>query len=56
VTFFSDFAAGSVHATLNPLSTTSTPFPSDRKGSQHDNVNHEPQLLAVVVALRLQPN
>jgi hypothetical protein len=31
VTFFSDFAAGSVHATLNPLSTTSTPFPSDRK-------------------------
>ncbi len=27
VTFFSDFAASSVHATLFPLSTTSTPFP-----------------------------
>jgi hypothetical protein len=27
VTFFSDFAASSVHATLYPLSTTSTPFP-----------------------------
>ncbi len=27
VTFFSDFAASSVHATLFPLSTTTTPFP-----------------------------
>jgi hypothetical protein len=27
VTFFSDFAASSVHATLSPLSTSSTPFP-----------------------------
>lgn len=26
-TFFSDFAASSIHATLYPLSTTSTPFP-----------------------------
>lgn len=27
VTFFSDFAASSIHATLYPLSTSSTPFP-----------------------------
>ncbi len=27
VSFFSDFAASSIHATLFPLSTTTTPFP-----------------------------
>src|SRR5262245_55792583 len=26
VTFYNDFAAGSVHATLSPLATTNTPF------------------------------